>query len=249
MYIIIFSSLVHPSQHCAPVTASIPEFRAGSQILYTSNSGSPILDPPTLGPRSKCAQTLGPRSWNPQLLDPSATSSSSTFQVSFVVKAVSALTAAFRLVQLDSCGQSVEEACLREVVLMIMLFMSILVCLREVGMMIIMRKKYFLLWLIIISFVNVLNSHPLSQLSPGLHDEILSNLHKLSFTRWHHQIFSSVKIPNIHQVNCWTNISQISAAWAGKPRRTRSTTSLRGEDLWPTNRSSTPSWRRRGFNR
>ena len=27
------------------------------------------------------------------------------FQVSFVVKAVSALTAAFRLVQLDSCGQ------------------------------------------------------------------------------------------------------------------------------------------------
>ena len=26
-------------------------------------------------------------------------------QVSFVVKAVSALTAAFRLVQLDSCGQ------------------------------------------------------------------------------------------------------------------------------------------------
>jgi len=54
-------------------------------------------------------------------------------QVSFVVKAVSALTAAFRLVQLDSCGQSVEEACLRE-------------------------------------------------LSPGLHDEILGNLHKLSFT-------------------------------------------------------------------
>ena len=32
-----------------------------------------------------------------------------------MVKAVSALTAAFRLVQLDSCGQSVEEACLREV--------------------------------------------------------------------------------------------------------------------------------------
>ena len=146
MYIIIFSSLVHPSQHCAPVTASIPEFRAGSQILYTSNSGSPILDPPTLGPRSKCAQTLGPRSWNPQLLDPSATSSSSTFQVSFVVKAVSALTAAFRLVQLDSCGQSVEEACLREVVLMmIMLFMSILVYLREVGMMIMMMKKIIIM--------------------------------------------------------------------------------------------------------
>ena len=38
-----------------------------------------------------------------------------SFQVSFVVKAVSALTAAFRLVQLDSCGQSVEESCLREV--------------------------------------------------------------------------------------------------------------------------------------
>lgn len=36
-------------------------------------------------------------------------------QVSFVVKAVSALTAAFRLVQLDSCGQSVEAACLRTV--------------------------------------------------------------------------------------------------------------------------------------
>ena len=126
MCIIIFSSQVHPSQHCAPVTASIPEFRAGSQILYTSNSGSPILDPPTLGPRSKCAQTLGPRSWNPQLLDPSATSSSSTFQVSFVVKAVSALTAAFRLVQLDSCGQSVEEACLREVVLMLMLMLMLL---------------------------------------------------------------------------------------------------------------------------
>ena len=32
-----------------------------------------------------------------------------------MVKAVSALTAAFRLVQLDSCGQSVEESCLREV--------------------------------------------------------------------------------------------------------------------------------------
>ena len=126
MCIIIFSLQVHPSQHCAPVTASIPEFRAGSQILYTSNSGSPILDPPTLGPRSKTAQTLGPRSWTPQLLHPSATSSSPTFQVSFVVKAVSALTAAFRLVQLDSCGQSVEEACLREVVLMLMLMLMLL---------------------------------------------------------------------------------------------------------------------------
>jgi hypothetical protein len=31
-----------------------------------------------------------------------------------VVKAVSALTAAFRLVQLDSCGQEVEAACLRQ---------------------------------------------------------------------------------------------------------------------------------------
>ena len=141
-------------------------------------------------------------------------------------------------------------------------------------MMIMMRKKYFLLWLIVTSFVNVLNSHPLSQLSPGLHDEILSNLHKLSFTRWHHQIFSSNKkqilikldvrqifhkylqqggaspnIQNIHQTICWTNISQIPAAWAGKLRRTRSTTSLRGEDLSPTNRLSTPSSRRGGFNR
>ena len=35
-----------------------------------------------------------------------------------MVKAVSALTAAFRLVQLDSCGQSVEESCLREVQIM-----------------------------------------------------------------------------------------------------------------------------------
>ena len=121
-----------------------------------------------------------------------------------------------------SCGQSVEEACLRGV------------------LMIIMRKKYFLLWLIVISFVNVLNSQPLSQLSPGLHDEILGNLHKLSFTRWHHQIFSSNKkqilikldvrqifhkylqqggaspnIQNIHQANNWTNISQISPARAG----------------------------------
>merc|ERR1712212_69314 len=49
-----------------------------------------------------------------------------TVQVSFVVKAVSALTAAFRLVQLDSCGQSVEEACLREVWIMIeMMIMSL----------------------------------------------------------------------------------------------------------------------------
>ena len=111
-----------------------------------------------------------------------------------MVKAVSALTAAFRLVQLDSCGQSVEEACLREVLKMMMLFMSILVCLREVGMMIMirkkiiimiltmmiehscgqsveegclrvvlmimMRKKSFLLWFTVISFVNVLNSQP-----------------------------------------------------------------------------------------
>ena len=30
-------------------------------------------------------------------------------QVSFVVKAVSALTAAFRLVQLDSCGQVSQD--------------------------------------------------------------------------------------------------------------------------------------------
>ncbi len=36
-------------------------------------------------------------------------------QVSFVVKAVSALTAAFRLVQLDHCVNNVEAACLREV--------------------------------------------------------------------------------------------------------------------------------------
>jgi hypothetical protein len=35
--------------------------------------------------------------------------------VSFVVKAVSALTAAFRLVQLDHCSQSVNAACLKEV--------------------------------------------------------------------------------------------------------------------------------------
>ena len=55
------------------------------------------------------------------------------FQVSFVVKAVSALTAAFRLVQLGSCGQSVEAACLRSV-------------------------------------------------TPDLHNDILENLHKLSFT-------------------------------------------------------------------
>ena len=39
------------------------------------------------------------------------------------MKAVSALTAAFRLVQLDSCGQSVEEACLREVGLMLLMLM------------------------------------------------------------------------------------------------------------------------------
>lgn len=36
-------------------------------------------------------------------------------QVSFVVKAVSALTAAFRLVQLDHCSESVLAACLRVV--------------------------------------------------------------------------------------------------------------------------------------
>ena len=36
-------------------------------------------------------------------------------QVSFVVKAVSALTAAFRLVQLDHCSQSVLASCLRQV--------------------------------------------------------------------------------------------------------------------------------------
>ena len=35
--------------------------------------------------------------------------------VSFVVKAVSALTAAFRLVQLDHCAQSLSSACLRQV--------------------------------------------------------------------------------------------------------------------------------------
>ena len=35
--------------------------------------------------------------------------------VSFVVKAVSALTAAFRLVQLDHCTQSLQSACLRKV--------------------------------------------------------------------------------------------------------------------------------------
>jgi hypothetical protein len=35
--------------------------------------------------------------------------------VSFVVKAVSALTAAFRLVQLDHCTQSLSAACLRQV--------------------------------------------------------------------------------------------------------------------------------------
>ena len=62
-----------------------------------------------------------------------------------MVKAVSALTAAFRLVQLDSCGQSVEEACLRVVLMMIMLFMSILVYLREVGMMIMMMKKIIIM--------------------------------------------------------------------------------------------------------
>ena len=37
------------------------------------------------------------------------------FQVSFVVKAVSALTAAFRLVQLDTCGQDPATTCLRQV--------------------------------------------------------------------------------------------------------------------------------------
>ena len=36
-------------------------------------------------------------------------------QVSFVIKAVSALTAAFRLVQLDHCANNVEAACLRTV--------------------------------------------------------------------------------------------------------------------------------------
>lgn len=54
-------------------------------------------------------------------------------QVSFVVKAVSALTAAFRLVQLDHCSQSVLASCLRTV-------------------------------------------------HPDLHEEILANLRKLSFT-------------------------------------------------------------------
>ena len=66
------------------------------------------------------------------------------------MKAVSALTAAFRLVQLDSCGQSVEEACLREVGLMMMIFMSILACLREVGMnmeMIMMMNKIIIMGL------------------------------------------------------------------------------------------------------
>ena len=38
-----------------------------------------------------------------------------TFQVSFVVKAVSALTAAFRLVQLSSCDQRLDVPCLRRV--------------------------------------------------------------------------------------------------------------------------------------
>ena len=46
-----------------------------------------------------------------------------------MVKAVSALTAAFRLVQLDSCGQSVEEACLREVLMMLLMWMLILLML------------------------------------------------------------------------------------------------------------------------
>ena len=54
-------------------------------------------------------------------------------QVSFVVKAVSALTAAFRLVQLDHCSQSVLASCLRQV-------------------------------------------------HPDLHEDILTNLRKLSFT-------------------------------------------------------------------
>lgn len=54
-------------------------------------------------------------------------------QVSFVVKAVSALTAAFRLVQLDHCSQSVSASCLRQV-------------------------------------------------HPDLHEDILTNLRKLSFT-------------------------------------------------------------------
>jgi len=54
-------------------------------------------------------------------------------KVSFVVKAVSALTAAFRLVQLDACGQDIEVNCIRTV-------------------------------------------------RQGLHQDILENLHKLSFT-------------------------------------------------------------------
>jgi hypothetical protein len=36
-------------------------------------------------------------------------------QVSFVIKAVSALTAAFRLVQLDHCATNVKASCLRQV--------------------------------------------------------------------------------------------------------------------------------------
>ena len=54
-------------------------------------------------------------------------------QVSFVVKAVSALTAAFRLVQLDHCSNTVLASCLRTV-------------------------------------------------HPDLHEDILTNLRKLSFT-------------------------------------------------------------------
>ena len=71
-------------------------------------------------------------------------------QVSFVVKAVSALTAAFRLVQLDSCGQVSQDV-------VIIIDPSILT-------------------------VQSVEVECLRSVSPDLHNDILDNLHKLSFT-------------------------------------------------------------------
>ena len=73
-------------------------------------------------------------------------------QVSFVVKAVSALTAAFRLVQLDSCGQVSQDV-------VIIIDPSILTL-----------------------AVQSVEVECLRSVSPDLHNDILDNLHKLSFT-------------------------------------------------------------------
>ena len=77
-------------------------------------------------------------------------------QVSFVVKAVSALTAAFRLVQLDSCGQVSQDV-------VIIIDPSILTL-----------------------AVQSVEVECLRSVSPDLHNDILDNLHKLSCSKASH---------------------------------------------------------------